>query len=189
MEKWKDINGYEGLYQISNNGNVYSVRRQSIMKPSNSSNGYLTVNLYKDGGLKHYRIHRLVAEAFIPNTDNKPCVDHINTVITDNRLENLRWCTYEENMNNPLSIKKWSKPIIQFDLDGNFLKKWNSAKETGLGRTSISDCCVGRRKTAGGYIWRHYDLELYLESKLFKAYGIKNKLVGKKTSILFGGFK
>lgn len=122
-EVWKDIEGYENLYQVSNMGRVRSLDKEiktynggsyinkgkiingSIAK----SEGYLRVTLVKDGKSTIKKIHRLVAEAFIPNLDNKPCVDHINTIRTDNRVVNLRWVTYEENMNNPLTKKKISK--------------------------------------------------------------------------------
>lgn len=114
MEIWKDIEGYEGLYQVSNEGRVkslggnrYKVIR--ILDGNVSIQGYNRVNLFKDGKPKTYYIHRLVAEAFIPNLDNKPCIDHCNTIRTDNRVENLRWCTYEENNNNPITTKKMSE--------------------------------------------------------------------------------
>lgn len=122
-EVWKDIEGYEGLYQVSNIGRVRSLDKEiktynggsyinkgkiingSIAK----SEGYLRVTLVKDRKNTIKKIHRLVAEAFIPNPENKPCVDHINTIRDDNRVENLRWVTYEENMNNPLTKQKISK--------------------------------------------------------------------------------
>lgn len=119
-EIWKDITGYEGLYQVSNLGNVKSVdrfcidgrkRRGQIMKQVIKKEGYLTVGLRKGKGQKIYFVHRLVAEAFIPNTDNKPCVDHINTNKTDNRVCNLRWSTYKENCNNSQTLKHLSESV------------------------------------------------------------------------------
>lgn len=127
-ETWKPIKGYEGLYEVSNNGNVRSVDRHLMCgkqycllkgKPKNAhhySNGYLKTNLYKNGQRKLYSVHRLVANAFIPNPNNLPCIDHINTVKDDNRVENLRWCTQKENSNNPLTrehanIKNRSKEV------------------------------------------------------------------------------
>lgn len=125
-EIWKPIKYYEGLYEVSNKGNVRSVDRYVMHgnrycflkgKPKKAyynSDGHLKVRLYKNGQGKHYFIHRLAANAFIPNPNNLPCIDHINTIKTDNRVENLRWCTYKENSNNPLtrkyaSIKIWTK--------------------------------------------------------------------------------
>ena len=116
MEEWRDIKGYEGLYQISSEGRVKSKQRitrnnqtikEKIRKPKIDKDGYCCVKLWIDGISKEYFIHRLVAQAFIPNPYNKPCIDHINTNKTDNRVENLRWCTHKENANNPISREKY----------------------------------------------------------------------------------
>lgn len=104
--KLVDIKGFED-YQITDDGRVWSKKRNKWLKPIHYKNtGYFHVNLCKDGVHYTKRIHRLVAEAFIPNHDNKPCIDHINTVKTDNRVENLKWCTYKENTNNPITKAK-----------------------------------------------------------------------------------
>ena len=113
-EVWKPIKGYEGLYEISNLGRVKSLNyrgtgKGKILKNIEDRKGYLKVCLTKNGRHKIFRVHRLVAEAFIPNPENKPCVDHINTIKNDNRIENLRWVTNKENNNNPLTKKKYSK--------------------------------------------------------------------------------
>ena len=114
-EIWKPIKGFEGLYEVSNMGNVRSLDRHVIndnqyrllkgkpKKPCLTSDGYLITNLSKNGQVKTYFVHRLVAEAFIPNPNVLPFIDHINTIKTDNRVENLRWCTQKENCNNPLT--------------------------------------------------------------------------------------
>ena len=114
-EIWKPVKGFEGLYEVSNLGNVRSVDRYVMNgnrycllkgKPRKThliSTGYLMVDLYKNSQRTHYLIHRLVAEAFISNPNNLPCIDHINTIRTDNRIENLRWCSHKENSNNPLT--------------------------------------------------------------------------------------
>lgn len=114
-ETWKPIKGYEGLYEVSTLGNVRSVDRYVMngnrccllkgkpRKPYFISTGYLMADLFKNGQGKKYLIHRLVAEAFTPNPKNLPCIDHINTIKTDNRVENLKWCSYKENSNNPLT--------------------------------------------------------------------------------------
>lgn len=116
MEEWRDIEGYEGLYQISSEGRVKSLKRiarnnhtvdSKIRKPKIDKDGYCCVSLWIDGVSKEYFIHRLVAQAFVPNPENKPCIDHINTDRTDNRVENLRWCTHKENTNNPISREKF----------------------------------------------------------------------------------
>ena len=105
-EIWKDIKGYEGMYQVSNLGRVRSLKygKYKILKGS-KTNGYLQVRLSKNGYQTTYRIHRLVAETFIDKIEGKNCVDHINGIRDDNRSENLRWCTVKENSNFPLAIK------------------------------------------------------------------------------------
>ena len=128
MEKWKDILGYEGLYQVSNEGRVKSLERfvesvshgepcirhiQECIKQlqPHPINGYLQVNLSKDGKAKTYKVHRLVWEAFNGDIPEGMEIDHINAVRTDNRFENLRIATHQENLNNPLSLINKSKAM------------------------------------------------------------------------------
>lgn len=99
MEIWKDIDGYDGYYQVSNMGNVRNAVKSKILKQQKSRNGYLTVSLTKNNKLTTYRVHRLVASAFIPNPDNKPSVNHIDCDPLNNKAENLEWCTAQENSN------------------------------------------------------------------------------------------
>ena len=109
IEIFKDIPGYEGLYQVSNIGRVKSlprngtINKERILNQENSK-GYKRVSLNKNNKAKHFSVHRLVAEAFIPNPLNKPQIDHINTVKDDNRVINLRWCTAKENQRNPITL-------------------------------------------------------------------------------------
>ena len=113
-EIWKDISGYEGVYQISNLGRVKSLKntkgnpKETIKKPMLKENGYLQVDLYKKTKKKKFYIHRLVAMAFIPNPDNLPEVDHVDTNRTNNTVENLRWVDKKRNMNNSLTKEKIS---------------------------------------------------------------------------------
>ena len=113
-EVWKPIKDYEGLYEISNLGRVKSLNykktgKEKILKNVENNYGYLMVGLTKNGKQKLFLVHRLVAEAFIPNPENKPCIDHINTIRTKNYVWNLRWVTHEENSNNPLTKNKMSE--------------------------------------------------------------------------------
>ena len=186
VEEWRDIAGYEGLYQVSDWGNVRSLNYRHTKEICN-----LKQEVVKDGYKrivlchkvkKKYLIHRLVAEAFIPNPDNKPLVDHIIPISEggSNELSNLRWCTYEENLSNPDTHKNRSKSlsgdnnpmygvsgskhpnakeIYQFDKNNNLIKKWPCIKEAStalnINRCCIQDCCRNRSKTAGGFIWKY----------------------------------
>ena len=111
-EIWKPIKDFEGYYEVSNIGRVRSLNykrtgKGKILKNIEDYKGYLEVVLTKNGKRKQFKVHRLVAEAFIPNPENKPCIDHINTIKSDNRVENLRWVTYKENSNNEKTLEKF----------------------------------------------------------------------------------
>ena len=179
-EIWKNVVGYEGLYQVSNLGGVKSLDykhtgKEKIMKPFKNKKCYLYVYLYKNDERKIFRVHRLVAAAFIPNPENKPCIDHINTIRDDNRVDNLSWVTYKENTNNPISLKRLldksptvgkfgkdhfrARPVYQYSLDGKLVRKWNCIADAVNGicisHGNIIACCLGNRKTCGGFIWQY----------------------------------
>lgn len=128
-EIWKDVKGYEGLYQISNLGKVKRLvsvkckkeRFLSITKDRKS--GYCRVMLCKNNKTKRFLIHRLIAEHFIPNPENKPCIDHINGVKDDNRIENLRWCTYKENNNYQIAKRNNSESQKKLRLNTDWVKR------------------------------------------------------------------
>lgn len=167
MEIWKDIEGYEGLYQISSEGRVKSLgndktRKEKILKGIKDKYGYLYVNLYKNRKLKNLLVHRLVAEAFIDNPDNLPQVNHIQENRKDlNCVDNLEWCDAKYNINygtrNERVTKSLSIPILQFSKTGEFIRKWESATEAEreLGIVNIFKCLKGKRKSVGGYVWRY----------------------------------
>ena len=96
-EIWKDIEGYEGLYQVSNLGRVKNIKRSRLLKPCPDTNGYLRVDLFKNSKMSHKRVHRLVAKAFIPNPNNHPVVNHKDADKSNNDVSNLEWCTMKYN--------------------------------------------------------------------------------------------
>lgn len=166
-EIWKDIEGYEGLYQVSNLGRVKSfprngtIKEERILKP-NKVGGYLQVALQNHKNRKYKKVHRLVAETFIPNLENKREVNHIDGDKTNNCVENLEWVTTSENqLHSNYVLKHNLKPILQYDLNGTFIKEWEAnmiaSKELNIFGSNITECCRGRRKTAGRYIWRYKD--------------------------------
>ena len=172
IEIWEDIPGYEGYYQISNLGNVKSLKRETnnnhgkeeYIKSQEIRNGYYSVSLWKEGKGKHYTIHRLLAELFIPNPDDKPQVNHIDGNKLNNNLLNLEWVTQEENARHAYMnglIQQKTTPVIQYDKDMNFIREWNSIKEIEeelkINHGNIVTVCKqnSNRKYAGGYIWRY----------------------------------
>ena len=183
---WKDIKGYEGLYQVSNLGRIKSlakirpcnkgvkINRERILSLFPDKKGYLMTFLYDlERKRKTLKVHRLVANAFIPNPDNKPQIDHINAVKSDNRVCNLRWCTSRENFHNPISYARNSvsktgyknhkaKSVSQYTLDDKFIRTWlcisDIRRELGYDHSHITQCCRGERKLAYGYKWRYAEL-------------------------------
>lgn len=161
MEIWKDIPGYEGIYQVSTSGRVKSLKfgKERILKPIRNNCGYLQVELCKNGECKRFYVHRLVAQVFLPNPNNLPEVNHIDEDKINNRVENLEFCDRIYNINYGTRTDKYSKPVLQFNKDGTFIREWKSVKdvERNLGyiHQNISYCCVGRYKTAYGYVWKY----------------------------------
>lgn len=173
-EEWKPIPGYEGLYEISNYGRVRSYQLDSngkILSPGNTGkdgSGYCFVNLYKDGkAKKHCTVHRLVAEAFIPNPSNFPQVNHMDECKKNNYFENLEWCSLAYNNSYGTRTQRIaennSKPVVQLDKKGNFISEFESLTEaskiTDIVTSSISRCCNHKPgyKSAGGFIWSYKD--------------------------------
>ena len=163
-EVWKDIQGYEGLYQISNMGRVKSVERmkwngrgyrivaERILKGRSTKKGYLQVQLHQDGKGKWYLVHRLAAIAFIPNPYNLPEVNHKDEDKKNNCVQNLEWCSSQYNMEY-----SHGKAIIGINKVNGLILEFSSAHEaerqTGIKQGNICSCLKGRKKSAGGYVW------------------------------------
>lgn len=162
-EEYKDIEGYENLYQVSNLGNVKSLNynrtgKERILKPIKDNNGYLFVTLCKEREHIKYSIHRLVAEAFISNSDNLPQVNHIDEDRTNNNVTNLEWCTAKYNSNygsrTERSALSRSKQVMCIETGVAYPSSSEAARQLGFAQTNISRCCNGIRNTCGGFHWR-----------------------------------
>lgn len=178
------MNGYEGLYQVSNFGNIKSLARPvdranykrwlntRVLSPHKNCYGYMVVTLRKNKKHLGLQVHRLVAKAFIPNPYKKRCVNHKDGNKTNNHVDNLEWVTHQEN-----TIHAWetglqvmtperchknkvnsSKKVNQYDLNGNLLHTWESqsqaAEHLHIHQTVISNCCLGKQKTGKGFIFK-----------------------------------
>ena len=168
-EEWQDVLGFEELYQVSSFGNVRTIKKgEAEMSQQENRNGYMTVHLRDKGVERRAMVHRLVAEAFIPNPNGFRDVNHKNGDKSDNRVENLEWTSHADNMTHSFrELGKNVRHIVQLDLDNNFIERWNSIIEaseaTGICRTNIGECCRGNRKHTKGYKWKYE--EDYKESK------------------------
>ena len=155
-EIWKEIQGFEGLYAVSNKGRVRNLKNGKILKNVIDPHGYLRIKL---GRRNVRRIHRLVALAFIPNPDNLPQINHIDEVKTNNNVENLEWVSASQNVRH--SIHQISCRINQLRLDGQFIRQWDSSmqieRETGYNQSNILKCCKGKRRYAYGFRWKYSD--------------------------------
>lgn len=187
MEVWKDIEGYEGLYQVSSLGRIKSLERldscgrkikSRFLKPikTNKRVEYQQVSLCQNGKVKNYLVHILVAKAFIPNINNYTDINHKDENPSNNTASNLEWCTPAYNNSYGTRIKRMamtqknrkdcSKKVAQYDLQGNLIEIYPSTKEawrqTGISRSHIGDVARNKSKykTAGGYIWKYVEREV-----------------------------
>ena len=156
----KDIKNYEGLYGITSCGKVWSYRNKKFLEPWDNGNGYLLVTLCKDNQKKNYKIHRLVAEAYLPNPENLPQINHKDENKANNCLQNLEWCDAKYNVNYGNCIERSSskhkKAILQFTLDGEFIREWECASDVGKEvQSNICHCLKGKYKSAYGFVWKY----------------------------------
>lgn len=170
-EIWKDVPWYEWKYQASNLWRIKNIKTNKFIKPCSDWRWYLHFILSKNWIQKTYKNHRIVAKEFIQNPENKLEVNHKNWIRIDNRVENLEWCTRSENerhkydilwYQNPLKWRKShlssvSKKIIQYDMQWNFIKEWNSIYDAkiSLSINNICYCCKWKFKQAGWFIWKY----------------------------------
>lgn len=175
-EEWRDVPGFEGLYAVSSLGRLACLKvgthDRLVMKPvwrKNRKQKYNKPQLWRDGIRFCKPVHRMVAEAFIPNPNNYPCIDHIDGNGANNMVENLRWCTRSMNNHNPITIKRQSeshkgkvvgtlrKPIVQIK-DGRILKAYDclaDAEREGFSHSCISRVCAGLLSTHKGFQWMY----------------------------------
>lgn len=174
-EIFKDILGFEGLYQVSNWGNVRSFSRERlgrggcirvcpgrILQHKINNRGYHQIDLFDSGGKSHrFLVHRLVAEAFLENPKNLPQINHIDNNPNNNHVDNLEWCdNYENNLWKKVTSsnkEKTAKSVLQYSLGGELIKEWDSAKSTeskGFDHSAVSKCCRGKLKSHKGFIWK-----------------------------------
>ncbi len=178
QEIWKAIQEYEGLYEVSNLGNIKSCRYNKIMSKC-MNKWYDKVILHKNKVVRTFPTHRIVAQAFISNPENKPVINHKNWIRNDNRIDNLEWCTVSENKLHSIYVlwyknsekqiegakNRWlwnkirSKKVKQFWKDGSFIKEWfdllTASNILSINHWNMSLCAQGKRKTAWGFIFKY----------------------------------
>ena len=165
-DRWRNITDYEGIYIVSDNGEVARIRtgKYRLLKPRASKKGYLKVNLSRNGKMKTVYVHRLVAQHFIDNPNGYDEINHLDENKTNNRASNLEWCSRKHNVNygSRTSIQKHkvSKPVVCISTRGDrliFNSVTTAGQATKVSTSNISACCKGKRKSAGGYRWEYQE--------------------------------
>lgn len=187
-EEWKVIPDFDNIYYVSNYGRIMRLRHfriskrynkngklytAKILKACKNGQGYINTQLrHLDSSFETFKVHRLVAQAFIPNPENKPQINHKDGNKQNNRIDNLEWCTNGENgkhawenglrRKNIGVLNKFSIPINQYDLDGNLIKEWycinDISRELGISHGLITATCQGKQKTSHGFIWKYKEV-------------------------------
>lgn len=171
IEEWKDITGFEGLYQVSNLGRVKSLannktRKEKILKEKKNSYGYHRVDLCKKNVVKHYLVHRLVAMAFIDNVNNYNEINHIDENKENNSADNLEWTNHSMNIKHGSGMERAHTSVIRntrpkrvlcVETGIEYPSTMSASKVTGVVQSNISQCCNGIFKKAGGYTWKYVE--------------------------------
>ena len=206
--EWKPVEGYNGLYLISDNGDVFSVRSNRLLTPRVDRGGYKAIELNLNGIAKKMFVHRLVAEAFIPNPDNLPIINHKDENPRNNSVDNLEWCSYQYNTSygtcqerriKNTCFKRGSdnpqaKKVYQFDMDGNLIAEYGSvidaAIQTGLNHKSISKACNGKLKKYSECVWSydgtfHYDKVKHYKPRFgaIRQYDLQGNLIAEYNTL------
>lgn len=168
-EIWKPVVGFEGLYEVSNYGNLKGLKRGKNLKSWVHRCGYVTCKLHKNGKWKCFSVHRLEAIAFIPNPENKPQVNHKDTNKANNYIDNLEWCNNSENQLHASANGKAfrltgskhhaSRAVLQYSISGEFIKEYatitQASMESKISQASIFLCCSGKTKRPYTYVWKY----------------------------------
>lgn len=163
MREWKFLKGFDNEYIISDCGDIYSLKTNKMLTNKyKTHDGYRVITLSHKNKYKPYRIHRLVAKTFIDNPNNFPEINHKDENKSNNHVSNLEWCDRRYNALYSNNIEKMNKStrkkVVQLDKEENLIREYISVNEagrkTGVNFKNISSCCLGHRKTAGGYIWK-----------------------------------
>ena len=169
----REISGYEGIYTIDENATIINIVTKTIKHPSVGNHGYYQIDLHRNRERKTLLVHRLMAETFLDNTENKRTVNHKDGNRLNNNLKNLEWATYSENHKHSYDnlgrvaymfgrygiLNHNSKPVLMYLKSGELVKRYNSImdaqRDTGIPNNGIVSCLKGRSHVAGGYIWRY----------------------------------
>jgi hypothetical protein len=171
-ETWKDIECYEGFYQVSNYGRVRSLTRtfarsdgkvktfqERVLKQGTNPNGYRYVNLSMGSKTYSARVHKLVAQAFLINPKSLPCINHKDEDKQNNAVGNLEWCTYQYNNTYNNKQRCRMTKILQLSKSGELIKAYESVAKAEIEvfgkRSNVSACCSGRINSCGGYVWKY----------------------------------